>query len=171
MNTELQKEINLIETLIILIILLISLYFQFFFHEEPCPLCLSQRWGLLGVAFAFLLNVKYGMRPSHYGIALLSAIFAAAVAVRQILLHIVPGTGNYGPPVWGWHLYTWVFIISFLIIISISLMLIYDKQFQVARVDLKGWLYEAMQIVFILTIIISLLNCIATFSQCGFLGC
>ena len=42
---------------------------------------------------------------------LLAALFGMAVAGRQILLHITPGTGSYGAPLFGLHFYTWSFLL------------------------------------------------------------
>jgi disulfide bond formation protein DsbB len=171
MDTKLQPEINLIELFWILAIIVISYWFIFFFKETPCPLCLTQRWGLIGVAFGFLLNMKYGPRPIHYLIAFFSALLTATVAVRQIFLHIVPGTGAYGIPLYGWHIYTWLFLIAVLIIVSIVLLLIYNRPFRLTQVNSNRWLRWLINILFIIVIIGSLSNLIFAATHCGFLGC
>ena len=60
---------------------------------------------------------------------ILGAVAGGAVAVRQVLLHIVPGSGAYGNPFLGLHFYTWDFIISVVIVIGGAVMLMFDRQF------------------------------------------
>ena len=109
MSPSLATKMNIAGLLVICGVLLGAYYMQFVMGEFPCPLCLLQRLGMLGVGFGAMLNLRYGVRPAHYGVSLISAVFGASVSVRQILLHIVPGTGAYGTPVLGLHLYTWVY--------------------------------------------------------------
>ena len=90
-------------------VLLVAYADQFAGHDLPGPLCLLQRLAIAGVAFGLLLNLRYGPQPSSYGIMLLAALFGMAVAGRQILLHVAPGTGSYGAPLFGLHFYTWSF--------------------------------------------------------------
>ena len=172
MNPELAGKLNIIGVLGICVVLLGAYYVQFADHEFPYPLCLLQRLGMLGVAFGAMLNLRYGIRPSHYGVSLLSAVFGASVSVRQILLHIVPGTGGYGTPVWGLHLYTWAFIVFVVAIFLIAIMLVLDGQFK------KDSLHKApvrmsffVKTVFIIAVLITAANVVTTFLKCGFGVC
>src|SRR5216684_3430866 len=45
---------------------------QLLLHELPCPLCLLQRIQFAVLAIGPILNVRWGPRPSHYPLALLS---------------------------------------------------------------------------------------------------
>lgn len=171
MRTNIAMEINLLDVAGIFFLLLAALIIQVIFHELPCPLCLLQRWGLLAIAFGFLLNVKFGVRPSHYGIAILSALYTAIVAGRQILLHIVPGTGGYAEPILGLHLYTWVFIICILIILFITFMLLFDAVFKKIHFKKNKFLEIFTISVFILIILITFTNSITTLLQCGIYAC
>ena len=98
--------------------------FQFGLGELPCPLCLLQRVAFAMVTFGFLLNVRYGSQAAHYGIILLSALFGMAVAGRQTLLHIVPGSGAYGSAVFGLHFYTWAFLLFGLTVLATAVLLL-----------------------------------------------
>src|SRR5882757_10306724 len=82
---------------------------QFILHELPCPLCLLQRILFALLAVGPILNVRFGPRPSHYAMSLLVAAAGAAFAMRQILLHIMPGDPGYGSALLGYHYYTWAF--------------------------------------------------------------
>jgi disulfide bond formation protein DsbB len=132
MTPEISRTLNAIGLLIVSGILLGGFYFTLAWGELPCPLCLLQRVGFVAVGFGLALNLIYGARPSHYGIVIIGAIYGVAVAIRQILLHIVPGTGSYGSPVLGLHFYTWSAIFFGLIIAGSALMLLFDHQFSYA---------------------------------------
>src|SRR5215471_4125848 len=69
---------------------------QLWLNELPCPLCLLQRIQFALLAIGPMLNVRFGPRPSHYAISLLTAAAGAAFAMRQILLHIMPGDPGDG---------------------------------------------------------------------------
>ena len=75
--------------------------------ELPCPLCLIQRIQFALLAVGPILNVRFGPRPSHYAVSLLTAAAGAAFASRQVLLHIMPGDAGYGSALLGYHYYTW----------------------------------------------------------------
>ena len=107
-----ERFFNFIELTGIFFMLLLCFIFQIVLHELPCPLCLLQRLGFLCVALGFMMNLRFGLRPSHYAISILSALFTGFVALRQIALHVVPGSGSYGAAFLGMHLYTWSFVIS-----------------------------------------------------------
>src|ERR1700738_471503 len=74
---------------------------QLLLNELPCPLCLLQRIQFAMLAAGPILNVRFGPRPSHYALSLLVAAAGAAVAMRQILLHIMPGDPGYGSALLG----------------------------------------------------------------------
>lgn len=168
----LAKEVNVIDVIAIVIILVMATLFQFVFHELPCPLCLLQRIGLLLMAVGFLMNLRFGAHPGQYGFSILAAIFTATVAMRQILLHIVPGSGSYGEPFLGLHLYTWMFVIAVLFIIWIAIQLLFEKQFSSKiHVQTASWLHLLIQIIFICVLIICGINIITTYLQCGWAEC
>jgi len=126
--------------------------------------------GMIGVAFGAVLNIKFGTRASHYGISLSSALFGASVSTRQILLHIVPGTGSYGSPILQLHLYTWAFLIFTAAAVIISILLLFEGQFQnsegVNRL-LTG--YERFAVVLLMLIVGA--NMVTTFLECGLKPC
>src|SRR3979409_2045118 len=69
---------------------------QLLLNELPCPLCLLQRIQFTMLAVGPILNIRFGPRPSHYALSLLAAAAGAAFAMRQVLLHIMPGDSGYG---------------------------------------------------------------------------
>ncbi len=91
MSPSVSRVVNVVFVLCVCGVLLGTFPVQFGLRELPCPLCLLQRLALLGVGLGAMLNVVYGTRrPRNDGISLLSAVFGGAVAVRHILLHILP---------------------------------------------------------------------------------
>ena len=79
---------------------------QLLLHELPCPLCLLQRILFALLAIGPILNIRFGPRPSHYALSLLTAVLGATVSTRQVLLHILPGDAGYGSALLGYHYYT-----------------------------------------------------------------
>lgn len=166
------KVLSALDVIGISFILTVAFILQFYLHELPCPLCILQRIGLLGVAFGFLLNVHFKIHPGHYALSLLSAILTACFALRQVLLHIIPGTGAYGAPFLGFHLYTWVFILCVVVIIYISLVLGISSQY---RISLDEKPYKSMKILshsaFALLLGLALTNAVSTYLECGLSEC
>lgn len=161
---------NGLELLGVMLVLFIASIMQFYLKELPCPLCLLQRVGFLGIAFGLLLNLRFGLRPSHYGIVLISALFTSFVALRQVALHVLPGSGFYGDAVLGLHLYTWCFIISMAIVIGTVCMLSIDRQYQLAH-KVKLRYSKLTHSLFVITLTIIFLNVISVFLECGFKAC
>jgi len=165
MTPHLAIRLNALGLLAISVVLLVAFLDQLVYHDMPCPLCLLQRAGLIASGFGLVLNVSFGPRPSHYGIMILGALTAAFVSTRQILLHIVPGSGSYGDPFLGLHYYTWVLIVSVLIMAGTAGMLMFDRQFtdEKPAAALKGWPLA----IFALFGIIALGNGVSTVLECA----
>ncbi len=150
-------------------VMLFAFYWQIVRGELPCPLCLLQRAAFLGAGLGLLLNVRFGAAESHYGVVIVSALAGAAFAARQILLHIVPGTGAYGSPVLGYHFYTWAFVGFAALIAFAGVMLFLSAQFvegvreerPTAGTQALGWLF----------VLIVLANAVSTLLECGFGPC
>jgi len=170
-DNELSASASVIELGMILVLLCAAFFMQFFYNELPCPLCLLQRIGFLGIAFGLLLNISYGVKPLHYGISMLSALFTMVVSVRQVFLHIAPGSGSYGPPVFGLHLYTWSFIAAaFFMFLNIALVVLAEplKRFHVYHEKAVAILKH---LAFLLLFIVAVANTVTTFMECGFGQC
>lgn len=135
--------------------------------ELPCPLCLLQRAGLIAVGLGFLLNVRFGIHPIHYGIALFGALVGAATSARQILLHIAPSDPGYSNTVWGFHLYTWSFITFVCIMLGIALLLCFNPKNYNER-PLSTRTAGLVSIAFLLIVVANLLS---TLLECGLTQC
>lgn len=166
---EIERVITILLVLLCLGVLIGAFVLQLYNKELPCPLCILQRIGFIGVVFGLLLNLKYGFRPIHYSIILLSGLFTSFVALRQIVLHIIPGTGAWGGAVFGLHLYTWSFIISIAIVIAASCTLSIERENKRYRPNAN--LRLIINLLFALAAIVTALNVVSTVLECGFTTC
>jgi disulfide bond formation protein DsbB len=87
--------------------LTVAFYYQLVFGDLPCPLCQLQRVGLIAIGLGFMMNLCLGLRPVHYGVALLGCLLTGIIAARQVMLHILPGDPGFGSTFLGVHFYTW----------------------------------------------------------------
>ena len=147
-------------------VLLLALFLQLVLGELPCPLCLLQRVGLVATGFGLLLNIRCGPRPLHYGLVLIGALFGVAAAGRQVLLHIVPGSGAYGEPFLGLHLYTWCLIFFLVAIAAVAVMLLLEGQFAAPGPAVPAsprW----VELAAVLLVAMAALCVVSTFVECG----
>ena len=168
--TKIDRLCNILELCGVIGILFLAFVFQIIDHEIPCPLCLYQRLGFFGIAIGYLLNLRFGFRPSHYAVVILSALYTSFVALRQIALHVIPGTGSYGDPVFGFHLYTWSFIIAMIILATTTLMMSIDRQYERVHFG-NGKFIFAVHSLFAITVILLGINVVAVYLECGFSAC
>lgn len=165
LTPDLSRLLNALGLIAICAVLLVAFYDQFVGGELPCPLCILQRAGFVGVGVGLALNLKFGPRPSHYALAILSAMAGGAVAARQVLLHIVPGTGTFGAPFLGLHFYSWALLLFIVIIAGCALLLLFDRQFEPApRLYKLGGLGL---FAFALIALLVLGNGVSTVLECG----
>jgi len=149
--------------------LLFAFVWQFMFNELPCPLCLLQRVALVMVGIGFLLNVRFGSAPSHYGLIILSALGGAVAAGRQTLLHMAPNDMGYGSPFLGLHFYTWAFIVFVLVIAACAVLLVIDRaQSMLSNSAMPNLFARLVMWLFVLLVIG---NVVSTAVECGFGAC
>jgi disulfide bond formation protein DsbB len=164
------KIINAVFIFIISSILIGSFYFQFGLGEDPCPLCLLQRMGMIGILFALSLNIYYGVKSEHFALVIISALVGLTFSTRQVLLHICPEPGiaaGYGSPVFGMYLYSWGVLIFVASILTSAIFLFFTPKNQVK----VGAPILIERIAFLIVILIVLINVIATFFECQFGPC
>jgi disulfide bond formation protein DsbB len=160
----------------IALVLLVAFVMQFAQGELPCPLCNLQRVAFVLCGFGFLLNLRFGSQPAHYGITILAALFGLAVSGRQVLLHIVPGDPGYGPPLMGVHLYTWTSVFFGTTLLGVALLLILSGGGRVEHDRLdgarRGQSFGVLaRFVAWFLIVMTLANAVASFALCGPIEC
>jgi len=144
---------------------------QLWLNELPCPLCLLQRTQFALLAVGPTLNVRFGPHPSHYALSLLTAAAGAAFAMRQVLLHIMPGDPGYGSALLGYHYYSWAFIGFTVAIVLIGAMLLFDGQFADAGEAKPAAAGAFARAAVWLVIALIALNVASTLLECGFAAC
>ena len=158
------RNLNALGLLAVSGVLAAALALQLVTGELPCPLCLLQRAGFVALGVGLLLNVRFAPSPLHYGLVLLGGLFGAAAAGRQVLLHIVPGTGAYGEPILGLHLYTWSLALFLLAIAGVAVLLLMEGQFERGRATpvnrLQRWAAASY-------VAVTVATALAAFALCG----
>ena len=162
-----------LECIGVLFILIAALFFQYHLSEIPCPLCLLQRSGILLIATALLMNLRYKRKIIHYMFANIAALLTSIMAARQILLHINDPIGHgYGNMFLGYHLYTWVFIISLIIIIYNSIIVCFSEQYYHHSLYFHGKLGKLIvNITLLMLILIAAINVAGVYFECGLSQC
>lgn len=147
------------------IVLIVAFYYQLAKAELPCPLCLLQRVGLIIAGMGFLFNLTLGLRKSHYALMVIGCTVTGVIAVRQVLLHILPGDTGYGSALFGVHFYTWSLITSVALLGFVALILLLsDRTWKMRRFTGASQLINILSIIFVLLIAA---NLISTFLECG----
>lgn len=162
-----ERDFNALVILIISGVLLAAYGVQFIYKEEPCPLCMLQRIGMIGIAACCAMNLWFGIRMTHYGLILLFCILGGTIALRQISLHVCPGFASFGFPVLGLSLYTWSFIVFSCSVAFVALMLFLHDPNKYQKAPLNLLSKSALGIITFVT----LANVVTTFMHCGFGPC
>ena len=122
--------------------------------------------------FGLLLNVFYGCKVLHYSISTIAALFGGAVALRQVSLHVIPGTPFYGSDFFGFHFYTWAFICFSMIVFVLAVISGIGQQYQADSV-FKPFSSQSVlsKLAISLGLLMVLVNAVTTFVQCGPMVC
>src|SRR6476620_3317704 len=169
MTRSLAVALNALGVYAIALVLAAAFAAQLLLGELPCPLCLLQRIQFALLAIGPILNVRFGARPSHYAASLLVAAAGAAFAMRQILLHIMPGDPGYGSALLGYHYYTWAFIAFAIAILLIAIVLLFDDRLPDNKVARPVGLFASGAVW--LVIGLTAINAASTLLECGFRAC
>ena len=131
MTADLSRLLNALALVALDTVLVLAFADQLWFRDLPCPICILQRAGFIAAGFGLALNLMFGPRPSHYGLAIIGAMVGGVMSADQVLHYIVPGTGSYGNAVFGLHLYSWSLIAFAVVVAGSGVMLMFDRQFEV----------------------------------------
>jgi disulfide bond formation protein DsbB len=159
------RALNAFAAIVVSLVLVGGFAVQVFLREQPCPLCLLQRAGMLGVIAGALFNLRLGLNPAHYAVGLMAALVGASVSIRQILLHIAPGSEPFGSPVMGLSLYTWAFIVFVSCMVGIASLLFFHRSGDRARSFSE--MNRLEQAAFALALLVGLGNFGWTLAFCG----
>ena len=167
------QELNRISFIALIMISLVALGFQVFQHELPCPLCLLERMGILAMGLGALGIVIDGIKTRYYGMSLLATMMTALCAGRQVLLHIVPGSGGYGSTILSLHMYSWTLFFCCVYLVYLSFALCVPTQFkdQLNGNGSKPYKSQLNWVLIILYCSVIVLNIMSVLSICGFGAC
>lgn len=130
MTADLSRLLNALGLVAVDTVLVLAFADQLWFRDLPCPICILQRAGFIAAGFGIALNLIFGPRPSHYGLAILGAVVGGIMSADQVLHYIVPGSGFYGKEIFGLHLYSWALIMFVAIGLGCGAMLLFDRQYE-----------------------------------------
>ncbi len=159
--SSIERFLNSLIPFIVTLVILAAFALQVFVHEVPCPLCYLQRVGMIAAGIGFLLNLRFGVHMSHYGLVLFSAFFGGFVALRQMFLHICPGTPPFGTPFLGLSLYTWSFFIHVSFVLAVAFLLFLFRQNE-PHTRMTKWEKTVLSLFFVMV----LGNILSTYLQC-----
>ncbi len=160
---------NALELSGIIFILTLAILVQIILKEFPCPLCLLQRIGFGCVALGFLMNLRFGLRPGHYSIVILSALFTSFVSLQQIAMNLDSPDGGLGTPIFGLHLYTWGYIISMIILIVTAVLMWGERQYADSHIHRYKKPTKLTHTLFAVLVMLLVSNIVTVYSECGLL--
>ncbi|MBU6384028.1 MAG: disulfide bond formation protein B [Verrucomicrobia bacterium] len=160
---------NLLFIFTLFFFLVAAYVYQFMTGSPPCYLCILQRYGMIGVAAALLMNCRFGIKVQHYGLAIVSAMIGRFFSLRQITLHICPEFPAYDKTVLGIDLYMWAFLIFTCSILACAILaMLYgftkDKNFPMIWGIPERCVFWAI-------VFITVCNLATTLLECGFSKC
>lgn len=164
-----QKFLNLLFVLVLCAVLIAAYIYQLVMSQEPCSLCFLQRLGMIGVATAILMNLRFGIKVQHYGLAILCAFMGRIVSLRQIGLHVCPQFPTFGAPIFGLDLYVWSYLVFSSSIFATAILLIHYGFVKDHSHQTRWGFYE--KIAFWIVTLITFGNIINTLFDCGLLSC
>jgi len=166
-TSALSLRLNALGLLALTLVLALAFADQLLFGDLPCPLCLLQRAGFVAAALGLVLNLTCGVRPSHYGLMILGAVFGGLISLRQGALHVVPGSGSYGSAFLELHFYTWALVVFTLIVAGSAIMLLFDRQFAPAAApgSTRRPLLAPLALAAFAAVVA--LNALSTLAECG----
>ena len=157
-------------------ILTSAMTLQYANGELPCPLCLLERFAMLGVCFGIMMNFRHGFSYQNTGFSLLSAIFLLVFSVRQTLLDIYPRPGHeyIGSAILGIHMPVWSIIIALVILTAYAIKLAViggDEFLSAASVDEFPMLRRIAQVLSGYVVVVCIVNLVSVVVQCGLGEC
>jgi disulfide bond formation protein DsbB len=166
MTPALSLRLNAVGLLAVSAVLIFAFADQLLLNDLPCPLCILQRAAFVVAGFGLALNLRFGPRASHYALVLIGSLAGAVIASRQILIHIVPGTGTYGHELLGLHFYSWAFVIFVAMVLGTAVMLLFDRQFAEDK-EIADRLTVLSKVAFVLFGLLVLGNGLSTVLECA----
>ena len=120
--------INIGAILLVIFTVTIAISQEVGYGMPPSELGVFQRLALFGACAAPILNLLKGMRPQHYGIALIVALVGVFFSGKEVIEHATGQlTVDPNEVVLGRPMFEWAFATFILIILGVGIMLIWTK--------------------------------------------
>ena len=157
-------------------ILTAAMTLQYTKGELPCPLCLLERFAMLGVCFGIMINFRRGFSYQNTGFSLLSAIFLLVCSVRQTLLDIYPRPGHeyIGSAIFGIHMPVWSSIIALTILTAYVIKMTIiggDEGLTATSVEEFPVVRRIADILSAYVVMVCVINLVSVVVQCGLGEC
>ncbi len=169
----LDRLILLLMLLILAAILTAAMVMQYAFGENPCPLCLLQRFAMFGCCFGLVQQLHSGSTERGTGISLIFSILLLVISARQTLLDLVPRPGhNYvGSAIFGIHMPVWSVFIAVALLLGLAVRLTLFGGSRSAPEEDGSTIHRLAQGLTIYVVFICTINFISVVAQCGMGEC
>lgn len=167
---DLAQRLNVVGAIVAALVITGAWYFEFSTHEAPCPFCLMIRICFTGIAIGALLNVRFGVRVSHYALCLLFAVVGMVISFYDVVSSYPPISSWGSTPFMGLHLPTWGFISFAAATALLGAVLSWEGQFHTRSVsaDVASTSWRVLYYVAIgLVAFITAGNVIIGYTVCG----
>jgi disulfide bond formation protein DsbB len=120
--------INIGSILLVIFTVTIAISQEVGYGMPPSELGVFQRFALFGVCAAPILNLLRGMRPQHYGIALIVSLAGLFFSGKEVIEHATGQlTVDPNEVVLGRPMFEWAFATFILVILGVGIMLIWTS--------------------------------------------
>jgi len=150
-------------------ILTAAMVFQYALGELPCPLCLLQRYAMLGCCFGLLRQLRSGESERGGGIAMIFAVLLLIISARQTLLDLFPRPGHeyIGSAIFGIHMPVWSVFIALALLLGLGARLALFDALRSALTAKHLLVVRLAQALFVYVILICAVNFVSVVLQCG----
>ena len=171
---------DVLDRLVLLVMLAIlsatltaAMVMQYGFGEIPCPLCLLQRFAMLGVCFGLVQQLRSGTSEHGTGIGLIFSVVLLVIAARQTLLDLFPRPGHdyVGSAIFGVHMPVWSVFIAIALLFGFAVRLaLFGGARSMAMAESLPMLRLARGLIIYVTVICAI-NFMSVVAQCGWSEC
>ena len=146
---------------LLICVLAISYVEQYIYGNSPCPLCILQRFFILGIGVPLLFNITGPVNYKNIATSILSCVLGAIISLYQWSQLLINNGVTDFVKIFDIPLYVWSTLLFFGISIILFLMIFLMD----TEVELNLHIYS--KIAYISFIALVIIQSITTFSLCG----
>jgi disulfide bond formation protein DsbB len=156
---------NSVLLLFLILILSISYYEEFVYMNEPCSLCILQRFFIVGIGVPLTFNITGSACYKNVAASVVSCVLGSVVSLYQWSQLLINNGVSNAPKLFTLPIYIWAAILFFSVaLILLLLSCILKETLVVKRTMLASFAYYLF-----LAMVAS--QIIVTFSKCGVFLC